>query len=520
MEATQDLFASSLAPVVKPAVRKAVHWRFATNHQNLFYMLAAGLLMPPEGFGKKYYRDTLEAFPGWLPLFPDVVPKTAVDFSVSEQSRLIPCLLTLDLSALRGPVRILAANGEIREAQFPEGLDGSEQVLLVPAPLPVCWIKSLTLASKAASEACAAAAADFSNVPFGDFKREVKAGDFSRKSQLAWPPSASSLPERRGVLALPFAAGGIMALLAHFADQDESARRASQAAFADADAAAQHEALLAPLAHWMLHGELPENADVSARLFWEIVNQLAQNRFSTAPQAAQDVVLEQLTQAMDRLEEKMRAVLLKLSGDLQKIASGFADGTVSELLERHGKPFSRALLLFFLREKCVDFLTFQQPLLNTGDRLAAAILFAAREGWIGLPHALRNLPGLSAAVSHRMAAMAQRLGGSELALGAPPPRPMSMTELFRPGERGWDSVQKHAALELARTNQWPCIQTRIRLGKGDYRLEVGAGGLQIILPGEVKAVESEVDQAQFLALLAQTPVSGKLEQKIRALFKA
>jgi len=40
-----------------------------TNHLNLMYMLAAGLLMPPSGFGGKYYGDTLAAFPGWLPVF-------------------------------------------------------------------------------------------------------------------------------------------------------------------------------------------------------------------------------------------------------------------------------------------------------------------------------------------------------------------------------------------------------------------------------------------------------------------
>ena len=40
-----------------------------TNHLNLLYMLAAGLLLPKSGFGEKYYRDTLEVCPGWLPLF-------------------------------------------------------------------------------------------------------------------------------------------------------------------------------------------------------------------------------------------------------------------------------------------------------------------------------------------------------------------------------------------------------------------------------------------------------------------
>ena len=35
------------------------HCDFITNHLNLLYMLASGLMMPPQGFGDKYYRDTL-----------------------------------------------------------------------------------------------------------------------------------------------------------------------------------------------------------------------------------------------------------------------------------------------------------------------------------------------------------------------------------------------------------------------------------------------------------------------------
>ena len=526
MEATQDLFEQLKTPLIKQTPRKIVsRWQFVTNHKNLFFMLASGLFMPPEGFGKKYYRDTLAQFPGWLPLFPEVVPPTAIACVVSEEQHLIPCLLTLNLATLTGPVKVLGANGKFRDADFPQGLDGSEQLLLIPPPLPTCWIDSILLSHKEALLALESDAADYANVPLGDFKCKVSAKDFSGKSALNWPPEgdeAGEFPENRAKLALPFAAGGIMALLSHLASLDEGALHACQAAFATsaADAPAAREPLLAPLAHWMARGEVPENVDVSARLFWEIVHQLTSNRFSAMPLAAQDVVLEELTLATGQLEEKMSLALSKLGSDLKKIASGFSDSTVSELLERHPKPFSRALLLFFLRDNCTDFLAFQHPLLNTADRLAAAILFAVRESWLGLPLHLRDIPGLSPAVTQRMAEMAQRIGGTRLTLGIPLPRPMLLVELFRPGERGWSNVQKNAALVLARESKWPCIQTRISLGKGDYRLEVASSGLQILLSGEVKAVLSEVDQQQFLLNLEKTPIPEKLECKIRDLFKS
>jgi hypothetical protein len=177
------------------------------------------------------------------------------------------------------------------------------------------------------------------------------------------------------------------------------------------------------------------------------------------------------------------------------------------------------MTLFFLRDKCSDLLAFKHPLLTEADYLAAAVLFAAREGWLGLPLPLRNIPGLQAAISHRMAAMAQRIAKTDLDLGPPPIRPVPLRELFLPGQKGWNNAQKEAALILAREYKWSCVQTRVSLGKGDYRLVVDGGGVHILLAGEAKAVVTEVDREQFFAALAQTPISEKLDRKVRDLLK-
>ena len=63
--ATADMFGSTSVP---PPAKAPDSGLLVTNHLNLMYILAAGLVMPPAGFGDKYYRDTLECFPGWIPL--------------------------------------------------------------------------------------------------------------------------------------------------------------------------------------------------------------------------------------------------------------------------------------------------------------------------------------------------------------------------------------------------------------------------------------------------------------------
>ena len=138
METTPDIFTPT-AP--KPPER----WLLATNQRNLLYMLAAGLVMPPLGFAKKYYLDSLNYYPGWIPVFADNAPKSALEYAVSEGRGLMPCLAVLNLEPLHGKGLSVTREGEMRETPVPEGLDGSEAALLIPAPLPIHWIAAILL---------------------------------------------------------------------------------------------------------------------------------------------------------------------------------------------------------------------------------------------------------------------------------------------------------------------------------------------------------------------------------------
>ena len=164
--ATADMFGSTS----EPASAKAPAAGFlVTNHLNLMYMLGAGMVMPPAGFGDKYYRDTLECFPGWVPLFVGKAPSEAIESTTIEAGHLKPAIVELDLSGLSGRVMAVADEG-VRELDFPDRFTGTERVLLVPAPLPVSWIASITFRSADDKRACDADAKDFGNVPLEDFK--------------------------------------------------------------------------------------------------------------------------------------------------------------------------------------------------------------------------------------------------------------------------------------------------------------------------------------------------------------
>ena len=148
-------------------------WYMVTNQLNLFYMMGTGLLMPPSGFGGKYYEDTLSCCPGWIPLFPNREARSAIEFSAKEKEYLIPCILEIDLSELRGPVKAVKSKGNAKDISFPEKVTGNESFVLVPAPLPITWVTSVFFETDNQKTACERDAGDFDNVDLSGVQLEV-----------------------------------------------------------------------------------------------------------------------------------------------------------------------------------------------------------------------------------------------------------------------------------------------------------------------------------------------------------
>ncbi len=219
--------------------------------------------------------------------------------------------------------------------------------------------------------------------------------------------------------------------------------------------------------------------------------------------------------------EKAKNALQNLIHELESL-TGISDSTISELLDRHSKPFSRAFILFFLRDTCQGLLEYHNEKLNEIDFIAAAILFGARAGWLALPNDLRGSKILQDAVVHRMSEMAQRLSSTGIGLGAAPQPPHIFRELFKPADNKWTVNQKKAALVLAKYKHWDCIKTIIDLGKGEYQLKVDSAGVQIIIDGTEKNVIHEVDRASFLkqldSELSEQGISDHLDQDLRKIF--
>jgi len=513
MAGNQDFFEQQTETANLSRVNK---WYMVTNQRNLFYMLGSGLLMPPAGFGSKYYEDTLACFPGWIPIFPDQVPKAAIEVSVREKSHLIPCILEVDLNGFRGPVTAIGREGSVMEIDFPEGVTGNEEYLLLPAPLPITWITFVILETREHKVSCEKDASDFDNVDLSNVSLKVLKGSFSKATNTSWPQQLTAISERDVPLERPLAAGGVLAMLAQLGNTGDLAIGASKLAFdqGDPEEGMGHYRIITAASDWFDSRKLSEDHGVSAKLYWRLVDSLVAGREQGANLAPVDVILTALKEASTDLDESSRAGIEKLIEDLRGVA-GLGEHTVTELLERHTKPLPRSLLLFFLRESCSEFIEFRHNLLNEYDYISTAILFGTRERWLGLPALLRKMPSLKEACCHRMAVMSHKIAETSVELGRPPARPESLRELLR--DQPWKRNQNEAALMLARKCGWDCIHTRVSLGKGEYRLEIDGRGVHFVLDGEPKAVQIEADCDAVLRCLAVEPLPRKVEDAARSL---
>ncbi len=522
--AIDDLFGpqGGLAPTRKPLDSGLL----VTNHLNLFYMLSAGLVMPPTGFGGKHYQDTLGCFPGWIPLFIDAVPRRAIDQSTTEASHLRPVLIEIELSDLSGEATVYREEA-IRQLRFPEQLDGTERVILLPAPLPTSRIRSVIYSSRDDKRICEADAKDFGNVPIKDFKARSNKALFDKAPHIPWPP-AHRPAKRDAALQAPLAAGGVLSMLLHVGNRGEVAVDSCRRAFDPGESSTMPnpDPILAGVPEWIEMGVLPSISagnlgeedpskirdETHKRLFWGSIERLLDWRASGGIGNAENMLLDFLTESAAALDSRVQSGTRQLCETLSSL-TGLANATVSALFERHPTPMARAMILFFLRRDCADLLDFSHNALRELDWVMAAILFGARDGWQRLPLPLRATSGLSDAVSHRMAQMAHRIAGTELDLGDAPARVSSLRELFGDGSH-WGRIEQSAALDLARTQKWDCIETRISLGRGEYSLSVSGGSAHIDMPGEPK-LTPRIDIAKFFDHLAESRLKPSVEARVR-----
>ena len=494
-----------------------------TNDRNLMYMLAAGLLMPPSGFRGKHYRDTLSAFPGWLPLFigPEAnapsPPSAAVEDATGEARHLKPALVEVDLRNLGGMVQAHGPNGWA-EQRLEDGVAAEESLLLFPAPLPVSRIRSVVFRSIEERLAIEGDANDFGNVSFDGLDLKADQARFDSLSDQAWPPPDGPA-ERPVALAAAQAAGGVLAVLHWLANTGDLAVETARCAF-DQSYNPPDDSILRVLPKWFATAcgtDSRKTPRTGRDLFWGAVGRVVEHRDQNRQDDVNDALTTFYRDAAEGMEGELRARARAVVATLDSLGGGLGGDTLGRMLDRHRTPTGRASILFLLRRKSRELFELMRdyPQLEERDRLTAGILFGARDGWLKLPLAIRGSPELAKAVTHRMAALAHRRDESGCELGSEPLRVRPLREIFG-DPSSWGRAEEEAALRLANELKWKdCYRTTVTLDRGSYQLRIEGGSVYIDCPNRPR-VDTRLDRDRFFAHLAQSRIDATLEAKIRA----
>ena len=495
-------------------------WHLVTNHQNMLYILAAGMVMGPAGFRGKYYSDPLSKYPGWIPLFRNKrnIPANFLNQATSEHKHLLPCIASFDMSTLTGSGQMLSRNGKMRRIDIPIKRKSKDDIaIFVRAPLPTNLLLSVKFCTDEDMQAFKSAANDVSNVDLISQQVETEEELFSPGTEV---PLKTMLQDENVDDYFPAsgqAIGGMLAMLYHTANRSDLGLAAFRLATRDERDEDNNliknnsilPEILSALPNWMDKSKISEQAD-RPKLFWGVIQALVDAQKKESPKRSIDVALEYLGEQVDQLREKKKQQLEQLIPDLRTI-HGLGGGTITELLERHKGSLSRSLLLFFLRENCTELMEFSHKLLDDGDYILAGILFGVRDSWLQLPKELRNSE-LSKYVAFRMAEAEQREQGDKLAIDERP-RPKPLREIFTSPS----GVEKNAALKFAQECKWnDCIQTRITLAdSNDLPERFERKDFELVIPGEVK-ISTEVDEVKFLRRLGQwPPIAIQDESEVR-----
>jgi transposase-like protein len=503
-------------------------WLFATNHQNMAYMLSAGMLMSPAGFGGKHYADPSSDFPGWIPLFREVIPETAIKSSVSEIKGLRPCVSKIDITRIKGEVLLVTRSGNFRSISLPADIDGDAEALLLQAPLPTTMVEHLSFFSEEDRKEFVRVSKADPTIDLSHISIDVPV-PYSQSIESNWPPrdplhAIPGSPDKSPVRGQ--AIGGMLTMLYHLANRSDlccSTYRivAGEGNELDANAIAS-DPILREVPNWLENGHVSPEAPISARLFWGSVQALVDARLSPPYLKPIDAVLEYLKK--ERAEEQDTKTQEHLSSLIKRIdnASGLVKGSVTEQLGSAGS-LTKTLMLLCIREHSEELLDFPglDHLLKDHELALAAILFGIREGgWRKLPAELRCPDDLSDYALYRMCKIEH--AESKMDFATLPLRPRPLRELCS-GDRRLMPPQKAAgAVALLRKYDWTdCIQTYIKFVSGtSWESKSGPDGLQIVAQGDIQP-SYDVDHARLWKRISQWPRSNEIvevDRELRIIF--
>jgi hypothetical protein len=380
---------------------KKNRWFLPTNTDNLKMMVAQGLISSPDGFSpNKYYKDELENYPGFIPVFKNSIPKDTLELIISEQENMTACLIEIDL------VKITQGSAKNQNYEAVDiSIDSHNDLLLLLAPLPLSCIKKIVFKSVEDKLSLESEQKLSSNFILSDLKTHYSKADenlfnaniinkgvefFDKDKEDGNEVKTQTDPVKPVPVNYPriYAFGGLLVSLFYIAKNGKLSNKIYQD-FCTIDKASLDSDKLCIYQYF----NQIEDDNILQTMYNKLLDKLISRENS------KDDILMLLEGADwgDRFKSRTQ--------DLAQMLRGFEDNetTISEKFSKATKPLERLLLMLFHKESIESLIEYQLDMFTEDDYLLFSLIFGVRDKFIKMPKFVREYQNLQNFISNKMA---------------------------------------------------------------------------------------------------------------------
>ena len=378
---------------------KKNRWFLPTNTDNLKMMVAQGMISSPDGFSpNKYYKDELENYPGFIPVFKNSIPQSTLDLIISEQENMTACLIEIDLTKItQGSAR----NQNYKDVEV--SVNAHDDLLLLLAPLPLPCIKQIIFKSLDDKLSLEAEQKYSSNFILSDLKTHYSKSDeklfkasndkgtmeFFHKDKVDENEIESRVDSVK-LVNYPriYAFGGLLTSLFYFAKNGKISNNIYQD-FCTIDKA---DLVDDKLCIHQYFNQI-ESDGILQIMYSKLLDKLISRENSK-----DDIIM--LLEA-DDWDEKFKSRTQDLAQMLREFENN--ETTISEKFSKAIKPLERLLLMLFHKESIESLIEYQLDMFTEDDYLLFSLIFGVRDKFIKTPKFIRGYQNLQNFISSKMA---------------------------------------------------------------------------------------------------------------------
>jgi len=418
-----------------------IAWFIPTNTENLQMMLAQGLITDSNGFAGTYYNDVLSEYPGFIPLFKNEVPLTALNMAISEASDLTCCIIKINLSYVIDGYGVHTRTDidNALEVPFKEtnkvfisSLNNkkSDEVdfesMLIQAPLPLSCIEEVIFQYKSDLDEFKTSSSNVGNVSIAILKCKVDKNLFEPKSSdAAMFDSRFCSPEHNTIeYSKPYSFGGLVALSFYFSKNGEESTKLF-------NSIAQFEEESSSLEYKWIYEYFFSSEDNNKFQKWNIILDTLNHSKKRDDSEYKNTIVEFL----DSTVETQFIAEFLTDYHRSKVIKSDADIIEKFIMEYDEEPkkfkIQLFLFMFFYKDNLEKLIEFNHASFREEDYVLIGMLFGMKNGFIGLPKWLVEYEHLHLYLSTIMANYAHLQAKTGLHFKAPP-KPLLLNEMLSP----------------------------------------------------------------------------------------